>query len=463
MNLKPNVLICCNSQFASTDLLSEAMPAGTIPENTEADSLPSEPETEETGASDGKLSPLIRRIIETPVANFIEANEITDLGENGLFPEGLSMSDYEKKVEAELLAGGFLPDDAGIDVIWYCAGNELTFMSESERDFIRSAAGVPNAIIVLSPIIVLSRADFRKGIDDLRGLAGSRRVVVAPSASSGSNFMSMSSGTRRLIELTKWKYLEKADASDEEKETCEAAWNEFYGKRFEEWQESLEEALSSCIGQAAGRANFILNKPVAVPLTDLVEEGVELLGELVDILHGSEGKERRPGKRRVVHNAELKENIELLIYEIAACHGYVAGQNDVETILRHSKVSRLPADAAAITYAVGQVAKAVYDPQVDYDSKALLRIFRESMEEAVQMDFRPYDDADPFAHLDVDSELDEADLDDADEPEDADAGEADPDGEPDDGIHEPADELPDDCGEDCAPESSGCERKPATD
>lgn len=462
MNPKPNVLICGTSQFANSDLLSEATPAGTIPENTEADSLPSEPETEENGengASDGKQASLIRRFIETPVANFIEANEITDLGEDELFPEGLSMRDYEKKVEAELHAGGFLPDDAGIDVIWYCAGSDLTFTSESEKDFIRSAAGVPNAIIVSSPMIFSKREDFRKEIDALKGLAGSRRIVLAPSASSRVNFMSISSGTRFLIEKTGWKYLEKADASDEEKKAFEAAWNEFYGKKYEEWQESLEDSLRDCIGQAAGRANFILNKPAAVPLTDLVEEGIDLLSELVDILHGSERKESRPRKRCVAHTAELKNNIELMLYEIAACYGRAADELDVDLILRHSKVSRLPGDAAAITYAVGQVAKAVYDPQVDCDSKVLLRVFRESMEEAVQMEFRPYDDDEPFAHLDDNFELDEADLDDADEPEDA--GDTGPDGDAADGIHEPADELPDDCREDCAPESSGCERNPA--
>ena len=114
---------------------------------------------------------------------------------------------------------------------------------------------------------------------------------------------------------------------------------------------------------------------------------------------------------------------------------------DVDVILRHSKTSRLPGDAAAITYAVGQVAKAFYEPDADYDSKALLRIFREAMEEVGQKEFRPFDDADPLAHLDDCFELDEEDLDD-DEPEDA-GEKTGSDGETADAGPVSADELPD--------------------
>ena len=45
---------------------------------------------------------MVCRLIETPVANFFEANEISDLGEDVAFPENLSMGDYVKKIETEL-------------------------------------------------------------------------------------------------------------------------------------------------------------------------------------------------------------------------------------------------------------------------------------------------------------------------------------------------------------------------
>lgn len=443
MNLKPTILICGTSSYASSDLLGEATPAGTIPENTVEDSPLSDQEpgkTVEDSQSDGKPTPMISRFVKTSVANFIEANDLTELGEDGIFPKDLSMRDYVNRVEAELRTGGLLPDDRKIDVIWYCAG-DLTFTSEFEKDFIRSAAGVPNAIVVSSPMIISNRMDFRKAVDELTCLAGGKRVVLAPGASSGLNFMSASSGTRYLVEKTKWQYLERADASDEEKEAFEAAWDEFYGDKFAQWQENLTDSLANCIGQAAGRANYILGKPTDVPLTDLVEEGVDLLGELIGVLRGDGGKEVKPGKRFVMHTAELTENIELLIYEIAACYGHAAVRDDVDVILRHSKTSRLPGDAAAITYAVGQVAKAFYEPDADYDSRALLRIFREAMEEAGQKEFRPFDDADPLAHLDDCFEMDEEDLDDSDKTEDA-GEKTGSDGETADVSHVPADELP---------------------
>lgn len=454
MNMKPAILICGTSHFTTTDLLAEATPANTIPENSDEDVFSNA--TGEDNDSDGKPESLVRRCIETPVATFIEANDITDLGEEGDFPEKLPMNDYVKKIEAELRTRGLLSGDAKIDVVWYCAG-ETAFMCEAEKDFIRSAAGLPNAIIVASPTIVVDRKDFRKEIDTLSALAGNRRIVLAPSASSGMIFMTLSSGTRLLIEKTRGNYLNSVEATEEEKEACMAAWTEFYGKKFDTWQEGLEEALEDCIRNAAGRANFILNKPTNMTLTDLVEEGVGLLGELVDILRGNDVEDDRPGKMALAHTAELKENIELLIYEIAACYGHAADQSEINLIFRHSKSSMLPRDAEAITYAVGQVAKAVYEPEIDYDSKDLLRIYREAMEEALEMVFRPFDDKDPIPDLNNDFELDEEDFDNSGEPDD---GEPDDD-EPDDGIHEPADELPEDCRPDYETGSAGGEQEQA--
>ncbi len=436
---KPNILICGPDQFTNTDLLNEATPAGAIPDNASKDvPVPGEDE-----APDGKRKPLVRRVVETPVANFIEANELTSADNEWSFPRNLSLGDYVKNVESELRTGSNPSDnDAKVDVVWFYMGCDLSPIGEPEKDFIRSAACVPNALIVATPTIVLNRAAFKAEIDALTALAGSRRVVLAPSAGSGNSFIAISSGTRYLVEKTKSMYLDSVDASDEEREAYEDAWAEFYKDKLVEWQEALEDALSDCTEQAAGRANFILNKTADVSLADLVEEGIDLLGELIEILRGNTEVEDKPCKTELAHTAELKDNIELMIYEIAACYGYAATAHDVETVFRHSKASRLPKDAAAITYAVAQVAKAFYEPGTKYSSKDLLAIYREAKEEAMQMEFKPFDDENPYASIDDDFELDEEDLEDADEPDDSDMDDVD---DPDSDVHEPADELPEDC------------------
>ena len=453
MNPKPSILICGSSRYSIDDLLNEALPEGAIPENEDEDAVSPDAENADAGEDDeqnGTPDTLIRRVVETPVANFIEAAELNFFDDEEVPPENLSMAGYVKDVEAELRAGGCLRDGgAKIDVVWYCPG-EMSFLDESERDFIRSAAGLPGALVVACPGIVSNRAEFKKIIAGLTGVAGKKRVVLAPSASSGMNFTTLSSGMRHLIEKTGQTYLIGTNAPDEAKDAWRSAWNEFFGEKIDQWQEAMDDSLDDCIKQAAGRAVFILGKPADVTLTDLVEEGIDLLGELVGILRGDDVEEDKPGKTALAHTAELKENIELMIYEIAACYGCAANARDVELVLRHSKTSRLPKDAAAITYAVGQVAKAVYDPWSEYDSKELLAIYREAKEEAMEMEFRPFDDDDPLSCFDGDSELDEKDFaEDADasgdETEDADASDDDFADEPADDVHEPADELPEDC------------------
>ena len=436
---KPNILICGPNKNDNTGLLSEATPAGTIPENTSDADFP-----EEDGSSGGKPENLIRRVVETPVANFIEANELSAADNEGEFyPSNLTMARYLTDVEAEIRSNRLLPGkDAKIDVIWICTGFDLDFIDENGRDFIRSAAGVPNTLVIANPTIVSNRLEFKKSIDSLVEVAGSRRVVLAPSASSGLNFTTLSSGMHFLLEKTRLMYLDSVDASDKEREACEDAWSEFYSDKLDEWQEALDDSLADCIGQAAGRANFILGKTVNVSLTDLVEEGIDLLGELIDILKGRTDIEDKPGKTALAHTAELKENIELMIYEIAACYGQAATAHDVETVLRHSKASLLPKDAAAITYAAGQVAKAVFEPGTEYSSKEILAIYREAKEEAMLMEFHPYDDEHPFDLPNDNFELNEEDLDDS-ENESEDSC-ADSENEPAD-VHEPEDELPEDC------------------
>ena len=451
--MKPNILICGPDQYASTELLIAATPVDTIPENKSEDTPCPESEKTESGKDgnpDGKQKSLIRRFIETPVANFIEANEITVLGEEGSFPENLSMSDYVKKVETELRTGDYPFDsDAKVDAVWFCTCG-VPFMIEEEKDFIRSAAGTPNTLIVFGPSIVSNRTEFKKEINTLTELAGIKRIVLAPAMSCGLCFSALVSGVDYLIEKTEMMYLNSSDATDEEKNNFDAAWRDYYRKRSDEWRESLDETLNDCIGQAAGRANFILNKPTDASLTDLVGEGIDLLHELVDILKGNTEIEDKPRKQALVHTAELRENVELMIYEIGACYGHAATAHDVDLVLKHSRTSVLPNDAAAVTYAVGQVAKAYFEFETEYNSKDLLTIYRKAKEEAMEMEFKPYDDANPFADLDGIFELNEEDLEDSDdEQEDGDG--TDIGGESVDDVHEPADELPEDCRVDNEP------------
>lgn len=455
MILKPNILICSSSRFAPADLLCAATPEGTIPENDDDTSAPA-PDTgiAQSGDDDPdeKPMPLVRRFIETPVANFVEANDLSELGEDGIFPENLSMGDYVKKVGAELRSNGRLSDeDAKIDVVWYCVGGEMAFMDESEKDFMRSAAAVPNALVVASPSSFSGRPDFKKAIGTLTELARPKRIVVAPSICVGMNLSTHNTGLRRLVGRTVRMYLDSIDAPDGDKEAFEAAWNDFYGEKFDEWQEDLEDSLSNCVRQAAGRANFILGRPRDMSLTDLVGEGVDLLAELIEILRDGADTGEKPRKQALAHTAELKDNIEIMICEIAACCGIAATDDDVGLVFRHSRASTLPKDAAAVTYAVAQVAKALFEPEAEYGSKDLLMIYREAKEKAMRMMFRPYDDADPFTFVDSDFELNDEDVEDSDGEEDADganfgAGTA-------DDVHEPADELPDDCKVDC---EDGC-------
>ena len=451
MNMKANILICGASEYANSDLINEAVPAGFIPENTDEGN----PVPQEDNDADAKPENLIRRIVETPVANFIEANELSCFDSEERFPEcrmlagGLLMADYVKKIEDELRSRELLPEGkAKIDVIWCCAGNDYSLMNESCREFIRSATGVPNALIVASPMFCSSRVEFKKEINALTGLIGKRRLVLAPSASSGFSFSIFSAGTHFLIRKTERLFLKNAEASDAEKEAFQAAWTEFYKEKTDEWRETADKEIADCIETAAGRARFILGKPADVSLPDLVDEGVDMLGAIIEILRGTPDVEVKPRRKALAHTAELKDNIELMIYEIASCYGCAATDDEIELIFRHSRASELPKDAAAVTYAVGQVANAVFVPEIEYNSRDLLSVYRDAKEKAMKMEFKPHNDDDPLTGFDPDPELTEEDFEepgDGQEDGEAENGR----NEPDDGIHEPGDGLPEDCVAGC--------------
>lgn len=395
--MKPNILICGMNQFDITDLISCATPAGTIAEDDDSG------KTENNDAA----RDLVRRVIETPIADFIEATEFFSFDSDDVYPE--TIGDYAKKVEAELEAKSLLnKKDGKIDVIWYCTGGEPDIMEESEEDFIRSAAGIPNALIVACPTIITSRAEFKESIDNLASIAGRKRIVLAPSVGLGDVSMSVSAGTLYLVEKTKQLYLDQAVVSDDEKKAYVTAWTDFYSQMLNDWKEEREESVTTCIEQAAGRALFILEKKEDVKLSDLIEEGVSLLGKLVNILQDKDEEENsKTGQTEVVSSAALTNNIVSLIYEIAACHGVAATKPDVELILYHSDASDLPEDAAAITYAVGMVAKACFEPDIEYSSEELKAIFRTSREDGKKKKFKPFDDDNPFDFLDEEDGFDD--------------------------------------------------------
>ena len=134
MNLKPNILTCGPNQYNNSDLLSAVAHADAIPEDDSEDAFFPDNDTAKSGENDKpdvKRKPLIRHFVETPVANFFVANELTGLGEEDEFPD-LSMADFVKEVEAELHASGHLAEnDAKIDMIWFCVGSELSLTEES--------------------------------------------------------------------------------------------------------------------------------------------------------------------------------------------------------------------------------------------------------------------------------------------------------------------------------------------
>ncbi len=96
--MKPNILICGLNQFDIADLISCTTSVGTVPEE-ETDTIPDDKETCKEESVDYPLG-LIRRVIETPVANFIEATEIFTDDSEEVFCE--SMGEYKKRIEMEL-------------------------------------------------------------------------------------------------------------------------------------------------------------------------------------------------------------------------------------------------------------------------------------------------------------------------------------------------------------------------
>ena len=335
-----------------------------------------------TEDAEDKETNMVNRIVETPVANFIEANDICRLYPEG-FPAGLSMGDYVKKIEAELESRKLLNGTGEkIDVVW-CSFSGCRIDDYAE-DFVRSAACLPN-VLILADGSGGERSACKPDIDAMTMLAGIRRCVL--SRLSGGNLdLVIPSGDRALIEMTRELYLDSVNASAKEKNAYNAVWKRFFGKQIKQWKEKEEEDVDRCIRQAVGQAKFILSKPLNMGLDDLVEEGVFLLSDLVEILKGGK-PEDRIGKHKLAHVSELQDNLETMIYEIAACYGLPADKSSMNWILKMSKVGDLPKNPLAVTYAVGKVAQAFFIPDIDYKEEDFRRIAREAKAEARQMTF----------------------------------------------------------------------------
>ena len=390
--MKPNILIC--GLYGISDILRDALPEDFILESENDDAVTKDVEDQETN--------MVNRIVETPVANFIEANEICRFYPEG-FPAGLSMGDYVKIIEAELESRKLLNGtEKKIDFVWYSFSGCSECRDDYEEDFVRSAACLPNVLILANGFSGMSRSDCKPDIDAMTMLAGIRRCVL-PQNSSGTFIQLIPSGDRALIEKTRELYLDSVNASAKEENAYNAAWKKFFGKQIKQWKKKEEEDVDRCIRQAVGQAKFILSKPVNMRLDDLVEEGVSLQSDLVEILKGGE-PEDRIGIRKLAHVSELQDNLETMIYEIAACYGLPTDKSSMKWILKMSKAVDLPKKPLAVTYAVGKVARAVFIPDIkykDYKDEDFRRIAREARVEARQMTFPLFEYEKPYRESDV--------------------------------------------------------------
>jgi len=387
MKNKPNILVCGTSQFHIAEQIRDVYPSNCFP--YEADDEPEDESHEGT---------LVRRIVETPVANFIEANALVPVFEQG---DGRpccgEMSDYLKEVEAELRSSGVLPDGAAkIDVVWYCLGDRIDFEDEDEQDFIRSVASVPRVVIVADPGFS-SRSMFKETMDFLAGLAGPRLilncVVVQPDAL-------VLSGAMKLLEGTKNMYLGTSELSKDERAAYEAAWTEYYADLLEELQEVHGDDVSHVLQCAAERAQAILTRNETAELGNTIGECVSIAANLFKAVKSEADSKVMRNKLHADVDKwdhqranELKFNIVCEVYEVAASFGRIVPRHVVRELLRLIP-DDFPKNAVAVTYAIGRVAEVLAGDYFWYaEAETVKTIFDEAKAEAMQMDFEPFDDS----------------------------------------------------------------------
>lgn len=358
----------------------------------ELSELEKEPDPTEESFDDVENRPLVRRIVEAPMAVFVEAQEF-----DGSFYSCLTMADYIADVESDVMESGF---PGNIDAVFFQAGF-IHFSTDPELlNFLRSAAPLDNVLVAC----YVDYPNSRKASETasfLKGLAGTRAVCDAAAFPEGL----LVSTPRRLVEEAK-PLMEGLFATDRERAAFASAWDGFFSGKFEVWRKLQETECTIAIEHARRRAQEIVDGQE----TSLGEDIAEAAGYIVDLFRAANDKKDTAvvrdkaksdkAKRQLAFESELKDNIAFMIHAVAACYGRVIPPHEVEDYL--SVVPRdLPKNAAAVTYAVGTAVGMVCDNpfwgMTDYKD-----IFRDVMKEETE-DSEPAcaddeigDDADDF-------------------------------------------------------------------
>lgn len=425
---KPDILVCGPGRFDCEYLVECVSKPGDVQED---EGLPPE-----DGAPDNTL---IYKTVDCEFADIVETKTIFGSDPELKVPRGKTMKKFVRDVERER-SSIEVEDDSElswsdrIDAVWYVTNGDVKSMGKQEREFIRSLMALPNAMLVVNlSCTVVSRDRLVDAIDGLTELIDPERIVLVDC-----EYYGLTIDSRwKLIETTKRKFMESnVFTSDEEKQYLEDAWAEYFGDLPETWHARSERNAERCIRHAAGRARFIVEQKDDVSFSDLLEEGRSLLKDLFSLVTGGSGKsgDEPELKKDVSHTAELLCNITIMIYELGGCHGWAAVKDDVTAILTACRASDLPEDAAAITYAVGMVAKAYFESGKTLPREELKGIFAKAKAEGLQLDFVPMHEDDPATSvLFDDDEDDEDELDDAGANDDENDFDDDDDNEDDDG------------------------------
>ena len=401
--LKPDILVCGPGMFDNEYLV-------------ECISKPGSGQDGDSGWTEEEDSPnkLIRRTIDLGFAGIIQAKTVFGSDPELELPPGKTMKDFVRDIERER-HGVEIEDDSEldwsdrIDAVWYVTNGDCESFGEQEREFIRSVMELPDAMLVVNlSCTVVSREHLIAAIDGLTDIIDPGRIVLVDSGYYGQTIDSR----WRLIETVKRNYPKSGVfASDEEKQSFESAWTEYFVELLGKWHERSEKNVDRCIRHAAGRAQFIMEQEEEASWSDLLEEGRSLLEELFDLVKGDTDKIRddAESKKDVSHTAELLNNISIMIYELGGCCGHVAVKSDVTAILRACHASDLPEDAAAITYAVGMAAKAYFESGRKILREKLSAVFAESKEEGLRIPFVSMHEDDPASALLFDDDDDDDD------------------------------------------------------
>lgn len=334
---------------------------------------------------------LVRRIVEAPMAVFVEAQEFDDS-----FYSGLTMEEYVADVESEVMENGIL---GSIDAVFFQAGFINSSTDPEMLNFLRSAVQFDNVLIVCNTDFPNSRK-ASETVSFLMGLAGMRGVCDSAAFPQGL----LISTPRRLVEEAK-TLAEGLFATEGERAAFASAWDDFFSGKIEDWRKLQETECAIAIEHARARAQEIVDEQE----TSLGEDIAEATGYIVDLFRAVNDKKDTAvvrdkaksdkAKRQSALEFELKDNIIFLIHAVAACYGRFIPPHEVEEYLSVVP-GDFPKNAAAVTYAVGTAVGMVSDipfwGMTDYKD-----IFQDVMSEATE-------DSGP-AHVDCGEIGDDAD------------------------------------------------------